>query len=94
MTRIQNASSQMPDEIKLAVQTVIKASPQEVGAYLGGQINGVLQLANICMTAAKDCESGFEKLAGLAQEMVLACTHKVSRVGLCLPFRVPTTCVI
>ncbi len=30
MTRIQNASSQLPDVIKTAVYTIIKGNPEEV----------------------------------------------------------------
>ncbi|KIO28092.1 hypothetical protein M407DRAFT_6970 [Tulasnella calospora MUT 4182] len=77
MERIQNASSQMPDVIRTAVNTILKGSSEEVKVYLPNQVQAVLRLAAICQDAAKACETAFENISGLAQEMVLACTHKV-----------------
>ncbi|EIN05300.1 hypothetical protein PUNSTDRAFT_137982 [Punctularia strigosozonata HHB-11173 SS5] len=77
MTRIQNASGQIPALIAQAVQLVINGSPREVQAFLGDQLKGILQLANICQEAALASESAFLDICGLAQELVLACTHKV-----------------
>lgn len=78
MERIQNASSQMPDAIRTAVTTILQATPEEVKTFLPNQIKAVLQLAGICKDAASACETAFVNISGLAQEMVLACTHKVS----------------
>ncbi|KAK7444518.1 hypothetical protein VKT23_015196 [Stygiomarasmius scandens] len=77
MTRIQNASSQIPDVIKTAVATVIKGSPQEVGAYLPDQIQSALDLAQICASAAKEAEVAFHGISNLASELVIACTNQV-----------------
>ncbi|EMD39269.1 hypothetical protein CERSUDRAFT_122690 [Gelatoporia subvermispora B] len=77
MTRIQNAASQMPDLIKTAVDLAITGTPEEVKIFLPGQIDGVVELAKICREAARDSELAFRDIMGLAQEMVLACTHKV-----------------
>ncbi|KAK7694431.1 hypothetical protein QCA50_001617 [Cerrena zonata] len=77
MTRIQNASSQLPDVIKTAVYTIIKGSPNEVNAYLPEQIKSALQLANICASAAKESEDAFHGIQNLAGELVVACTNQV-----------------
>ncbi|KAK7054715.1 hypothetical protein VNI00_003178 [Paramarasmius palmivorus] len=77
MTRIQNSSSQIPDVIKTAVVTILKGSPQEVNAYLPGQIQAALELAQICAGAAKDCELKFHGISNLAGELVVACTNQV-----------------
>ncbi|KAI0683167.1 hypothetical protein BC835DRAFT_1473001 [Cytidiella melzeri] len=77
MTRIQNASSQLPDVIKTAVLTIIKGSPNEIKLYLPDQIESALQLANICASAAKESEDAFHGIQNLAGELVVACTNQV-----------------
>jgi hypothetical protein len=67
MTRIQNAASQMPGLIANAVQLVVTGTPQEVQALLANQLNGILQLGNICQTAAQASEAAFKDICGLAQ---------------------------
>ncbi|KAI0804724.1 hypothetical protein BC629DRAFT_1590958 [Irpex lacteus] len=77
MTRIQNASSQLPDVIKTAVYTIIKGNPEEVNAYLPDQIQSALDLANVCASAAKESEEAFHGIQNLAGELVVACTYQV-----------------
>ncbi|KAI0086014.1 hypothetical protein BDY19DRAFT_895518 [Irpex rosettiformis] len=77
MTRIQNASSQLPDVIKTAVYTIIKGNPDEVKVYLPDQIQSALDLANICASAAKESEDAFHGIQNLAGELVVACTNQV-----------------
>ncbi|KAF8647344.1 hypothetical protein AX16_006806 [Volvariella volvacea WC 439] len=77
MTRIQNASNQIPDVIKNAVLTILKGSPQEVEAYLPDQIQSALDLAQICANASKETEDAFHGISNLASEMVVACTNQV-----------------
>lgn len=76
MENIQNASAQMPGEIRTAVMTILKASPKEVEVYLPGQLEGVRTLAEICSKSALRCETGFNNLTGLLQELILACSNK------------------
>ena len=78
MTIIQNRSSGMPRNIQNAVNIVFNGSPQEVEAYVPDLIHSVLDSADACRVAAEQAERSFEGLTGLAQEMVLACTNKVS----------------
>ena len=67
----------MPRNIQNAVNIVFNGSPQEVQAYVPDLIHSVLDNAEACKVAAKRAEESFEGLAGLAQEMVLACTNRV-----------------
>jgi hypothetical protein len=78
MTIIQNRSSGMPKNIQNAVNIVFNGTPQEVAAYVPDMIQSVLDSADACKLAAEQAEKSFEGLTGLAQEMVLACTNKVS----------------
>jgi hypothetical protein len=78
MTIIHNRSSGMPRNIQNAVNIVFNGSPQEVEAYVPDLIHSVLDSADACRVAAEQAERSFEGLTGLAQEMVLACTNKVS----------------
>lgn len=78
MTIIQNRSSGMPKNIQNAINIVFNGSPQEVEAYVPDLIHSVLDSADACRVAAEQAERSFEGLTGLAQEMVLACTNKVS----------------
>ncbi|KAK7054713.1 hypothetical protein VNI00_003176 [Paramarasmius palmivorus] len=77
MTRIQNASGQIPDVIKDAVAIIIQGSPKEVDAYLPDQLQSALDLAQICAAAAKETEDGFHGIWNLASEMVVGCTNQV-----------------
>lgn len=77
MENIQNASAQMPGEIRTAVMTILKASPKEVEVYLPGQLEGVRTLAEICSKSALRCETGFNNLTGLLQVNDL---HLISRI--------------
>jgi len=78
MTIIQNRTSGMPRNIQNAVNIVFNGSPQEVEAYVPDLIRSVLDSAEACRIAAEQAERSFEGLTGLAQEMVLACTNRVS----------------
>ncbi|KAG9043595.1 hypothetical protein FS837_009341 [Tulasnella sp. UAMH 9824] len=77
MTRIRDASGQIPEAVSSAVMLTLQATPNEVEMILPHQIKNVLQLAWTCQDAAQACETTFGNISGLAQEMVLACTHKV-----------------
>ncbi|KAI0339038.1 hypothetical protein BDW22DRAFT_1361941 [Trametopsis cervina] len=77
MTRIHNASGQIPDTIKEAVFTIMTGTPTEIQALLPDQIQAALDLANICVEAATTCEEEFKGIQKLAAEMVLACTNQV-----------------
>ncbi|KAI0804810.1 hypothetical protein BC629DRAFT_1580916 [Irpex lacteus] len=77
MTRIQNASSQLPDVIKTAVYTIVRGNPGEINAFLPDQIQSALDLANICASAAKESEEAFHGIQNLAGELVVACTYQV-----------------
>ncbi|KAI0701085.1 hypothetical protein BC835DRAFT_1442546 [Cytidiella melzeri] len=77
MTRIQNASSQLPDVIRDAVLTIIKGTPNEVKKLLPPQITSALKHANICATAARQAEDAFHGIQNLAGELVIACTNQV-----------------
>ncbi|KAL0572737.1 hypothetical protein V5O48_009237 [Marasmius crinis-equi] len=66
MTRIQNASSQLPGVIKDAIN-----------ALLPDQIQSALDLAEICANASKESEAAFHGIWNLASEMVVACTNQV-----------------
>ena len=49
MTRINNASSQLPDAIKRAVTVIVQSkSPIEVEYLLPNALDSVLELTNIC----------------------------------------------
>jgi hypothetical protein len=78
MTIIHNRSSGIPRNIQNAVNIVFNGSPQEVEVYVPDLIHSVLDSADACRVAAEQAERSFEGLTGLAQEMVLACTNKVS----------------
>ncbi|KAK7016404.1 hypothetical protein VNI00_018913 [Paramarasmius palmivorus] len=66
MTRIQNASSQLPQDITTAIS-----------AYLPSQLQSILDLTKICVTASKNCEDGFRDIFNLSTELVVACTNQV-----------------
>ncbi|KAG8922771.1 hypothetical protein FRC01_013622 [Tulasnella sp. 417] len=77
MMRIQQASGQIPSFISSVVSLIIQGSPQEVKGLLPRQISGAHSLARTCEEAASACEATFASISGLAQEMILACTHKI-----------------
>ncbi|KAI0701082.1 hypothetical protein BC835DRAFT_1265443, partial [Cytidiella melzeri] len=77
MTRIQNASSQLPDVIRDAVLTIINGTPIEIKTLLPDQITAALKLAKICATAAQESEDAFHGIQNLAGELVIACTNQV-----------------
>lgn len=79
MTIIQNRASGMPRNIQNAVNVVFNGSPQEVEAYVPDLIRSVLDSAEVCKDAAGQVERSFEGLAMLAEEIMLACSNKVSR---------------
>ncbi|CCM02017.1 uncharacterized protein FIBRA_04093 [Fibroporia radiculosa] len=76
MQTIQALSGQMPDVIQNLVQLLISGKPDEVQALFPNGLNDLKGLATGCKTAAEECEAGFNDMANLAQEMVLACTYK------------------
>lgn len=78
MTIIQNRTSGMPRNIQNAVNVVFNGSPQEVEAYVPDLIRSVLDSAEVCRDAAGQVERSFEGLAMLAEEIMLACSNKVS----------------
>ncbi|KAG8933166.1 hypothetical protein FRC01_010665 [Tulasnella sp. 417] len=77
MMRIQQTSSEIPSFISSVVSLIIQGSPQEVRGLLPHQIGTARSLARTCEEAASACEATFASISGLAQEMILACTHKI-----------------
>ncbi|KAF8550523.1 hypothetical protein OG21DRAFT_1487701 [Imleria badia] len=71
MTRINNASSQLPDAIKRDVTILVKStSPQEVEYLLPTALESVSELTNICVDASRTCETAFVRISSLAQEIL------------------------
>ncbi|KIJ62951.1 hypothetical protein HYDPIDRAFT_41638 [Hydnomerulius pinastri MD-312] len=78
MTRIHNASSQLPAVIKTSVMIIMNGvSPVEVETLLPIQLEAVTELAEICMDASQSCEKAFTRLSGLAQEILECATFRV-----------------
>lgn len=85
MQLIQNASSQIPHQIKLAVEIVSRGISEEAQKSLSSLVQGILGPAKASIVAAQACEKTFEDVVGLAREVVLGCTQKVR------PLRTVTT---
>ncbi|KAK7054727.1 hypothetical protein VNI00_003190 [Paramarasmius palmivorus] len=77
MMRIQNLVGQLPEAIRTAVNTVVNGTPQEINAFLPGQIQSALTLVQTCATVAKEGEQGFSDICNLASELIVACTNQV-----------------
>ncbi|KAH7884865.1 hypothetical protein F5I97DRAFT_1511093 [Phlebopus sp. FC_14] len=77
MTRIQSASSQLPGVIKSAVTIIVNGAPAEVENLLPIQLEAVTDLTDICMNAAQNCEMGFTRISGLAQEILECATYRI-----------------
>ncbi|KAF8548700.1 hypothetical protein OG21DRAFT_1516026 [Imleria badia] len=81
MTRINNASSQLPDAIKRAVTVIVQSrSPIEVEYLLPNALDSVLELTNICTDASRTCERAFVRISALAQEILECTTYKIGNV--------------
>jgi hypothetical protein len=81
MTRINNASSQLPDAIRRAVTIIVQnTSPIEVEHLLPNALDSVSELTNICIDASRTCERAFVKISALAQEILECTTYKMGDV--------------
>ncbi|KAG8216620.1 hypothetical protein J3R82DRAFT_6808 [Butyriboletus roseoflavus] len=81
MTRINNASSQLPEAIKRAVTIIIQSqSPIELEYLLPDALDAVSELTNICVDASRSCESAFVRISALAQEILECTTYKIGNV--------------
>ncbi|KAF8137146.1 hypothetical protein EV363DRAFT_1534747 [Boletus edulis] len=81
MTRINNASSQLPDAIRRAVTIIVQStSPAEVEYLLPNALDSVSELTNICIDASRTCERAFVRISALAQEILECTTYKIGTV--------------
>ncbi|KAI9458447.1 hypothetical protein HD554DRAFT_1710139 [Boletus coccyginus] len=81
MTRINNASGQLPEAIKRAVTIIIQStSPIEVEYLLPNALDSISELTNICVDASRTCERAFVNISALAQEILECTTYKVGSV--------------
>ncbi|KAG9311531.1 hypothetical protein JVU11DRAFT_7735 [Chiua virens] len=81
MTRINNASSQLPEAIKRAVMIIVQnQSPVEVEYLLPNALDSISELTNICIDASRSCERAFIRISALAQEILECTTYKIGSV--------------
>jgi hypothetical protein len=71
------ATANIPNLVAQCVSIGVNGSADQIRNDLPGRIEAVLFAAERCRTAAINAEEGFKRMSGLAQELVLACTHKV-----------------
>ncbi len=77
MQRIQNASSQIPDQIRLAVGTVSQGTTEEAQTSLPSLLQNIVDPAKASVVAAQACQKTFEEIMRLARDIFLECTQKV-----------------
>jgi hypothetical protein len=77
----------LPQLIAQCVDIGVHGTPDRIKNELPARIQAVLFAAQRCREVASAAEDGFKRMGGLAQELVLACTHKV-----CASLWYPTRC--
>ncbi|PVF99250.1 hypothetical protein CPB86DRAFT_299093 [Serendipita vermifera] len=77
MDRLSLLAKQLPQSIATVIQLLLQGSPEEITLLFPSQLDGVTCLALNCQNAASQCEANFKNAAGLAQELIVACTREL-----------------
>jgi hypothetical protein len=70
-------SQNLPDLIRRCVVIGVKGTSDEIRNELPDRVEAVLLAAEKCRDAAGKASKAFDRMSGLAKELVLACTNQV-----------------